>query len=438
MKISTPVLASALALAALAACDGDPPPVPMRDAGRRDAGPGAMDARVPDAALPDGGGGRDGEVPDRDAGSVGCTVSAENVYKLATDVNPSERNVGLAATSNGFGVVWNETREGRPDLFGIRIASDGTLGGEVRLTDTAAIENPPSLIALGTEWLAAWVDNTAATGFEVRAQGLASDLSPTGSPSDLTSTAALFEDNPTLFAGSDGALLAWVQDDMVASTRQARARPLASDGSPSGSAQDASASDATPGQLALAELSGGPVLVWAEATGGTGDVILQPLADDGGTRGSSEVISAEGNADGTVDAALGPSGGAVVFGTLVGGVRSEIRFRALDEDGGLVGDERILTEAPVQGRGASIARFAGGYAVAYRRFGAGEGAAVQLLLVSALGDVLDEIEVATVPEQGGRTTLRVSGDGQIGIAWSDRGSTETQIRAAVVACGSGA
>jgi hypothetical protein len=58
-----------------------------------------------------------------------------------------------------------------------------------------------------------------------------------------------------------------------------------------------------------------------------------------------------------------------------------------------------------------------------------------LLLVSALGEVLDDVVVAQAQDSGGRTTLRVSGDGQIGISWADRQSAGTDIRFALVRCG---
>lgn len=424
--------AAVLAASVLFGCDGKPPPIPLdggqRDAGRRDAGPRdagpARDAFVPDADA--------ASIQPPDAGPPSCTVGPDDVHKVATDL-PGDRVIALAAAGDGFGLVFTALPEGAAsaEVHGVRLSSSGDLGTLSAITAPPGRKQTPVVGALGTTWVSAWVDNDPDT-FEVRTRALATDLAPTGaSAAYLTATPAVGESGPTMLVGSGGALVAWIADD--GTTRSVRAQRVGADGAPIGASAVASSGHRF-GALVLGELAAGPALLYptTEDTAGGPEtrVYVQGLTAAGAMRGGALRIDQEGNADGTVDAALFPSGGAVVFGVLVGGVRSEVRFRALDGEGGLVGDERILA----QGTDASIAAFAGGYAVSYRA--SASPAEIRLLLVSNLGDVVAELPVAQAQLAGGRTTVRVSGDGNIAVAWADT-DTQTAISVARVACGGG-
>lgn len=412
-------------------CDGQPPPLPLQDGGRRDGGHDA-------AVSPDSGPPADGAVPDsgfvvpRDAGPPSCTLAPGDVHKLASD-RAGDRIVGLAATGDGFGLVFTAVPEGGAiaEVYGVRLSSAGMVGALHPITAPPGRKNPPTVGAVGTSWVAGWVDNAMGT-FEVSARALAEDLSPAGaSAAYLTATPTIGETGPVFFVGSEGPLLAWIADD--GTTRAVHAQRVGADGAPIGASAIASSAH-RPAAIALGELAGGPALAYPapEITAGGPEtrVYVQGLMDDGAARGVPARIDEEGNADGTIDAALSPSGGAIVFGALVGGVGRQVRFRRVDGDGARVGDERILAS----GSDASIAAFAGGYAVSYRASAAP--AEIRLLLVSDLGEVLDELPIAAAEPSGGRTTLRVSGDGQIAIAWADT-DVETAIQVARVACGGG-
>lgn len=423
----------------ITACDGGPPPIPL-DAARPDGGPGPVPR---DAGPP-----RDGSTPadassvdPPDAGTASCVVDPGDVHSIGTDA-AGDRALALAAGAESFGVLYTAIPEGGvlSRVHGVALSSAGVLGAPHPLTESGAARRPVALASIGTSWIAAWVDNDPAT-FELRTLALAADLAPASGATarHLTDTAAIGEDAPALLADSDGALLAWIEDDMLAGTRVARAQGVGADGAPVGTAGVASTDAHRPGELGLSELSAGPVLLYTSAVdtpdGPEASLFLQGLTSAGAMRGSATAIDEEGNVDGTFDAALTPSGGAVVFGVLVGGVRREVRFRALDGDGARLGDERILAE----GADASIASFAGGYAVSYRAPASGETPAeVRLLLVSDLGETIAEVPVAEVLPAGGRTTVRVSGDGQIAVAWASGGDTSTDLYVAYVACGGGA
>lgn len=427
--------AAVLVVLVLSGCDGQPPPIPL-DGGRRDAGPDAAardagrDARVPDDS---------GQIDPPDAGPLRCTASPDDVYKIATDT-AGDRAVALAAAGNGFGLLYTALPDGGviSRVHAIGLSSSGTLGTPHALSTGGVPRRPVSLAAAGTSWIAAWVDNDP-TRFEVRTLALGADLAPAAgaTAAHLTSTDA-GEDNPVLFMGGGGALLAWVEEDTAAGGRLVRAQRVSLDGAPAGEAATASTAGHRPGALVLAELAAGPVLLYTSAIDGPAGpetrLFMQDLTSAGAMRGAARPIDEEANADGTLDAFLTSSGGAVVFGALVGGVRSEVRFRAFDAAGAPLGDERILA----QGTDASIAAFAGGYAVSYRAAASGEAPAeVRLLLVSELGDLITDVTVAQAMLEGGRTTVRVSGDGQIAIGWADSTPSQTDVRLARVACGAG-
>ncbi len=395
------------------ACGEPVPPIVPRDAAARDAN------------LDGAANGSDGAI----TGLPACTAAFEDVHKLGNDLDSTSRIVGLAASSASFAIVWHERREGtaQVDLYGRALSSAGVLGIEQRLTSSSSQETPPAVASVGSTWIASWVDNTVGNAFDVRALALDAALASSGAVRDISSTAALRESNTAFVLGSSG-LLAWVEEDLTLGTRTARARPLDASASPTAAAETASAVGQRPSQIASGTLADGPVLIWMEA----GTIVMQPITTSGATRLLASRLDAESNAEGAVDAALGANGGAVVFGALVDGVRHEIRFRALDASGALVGDERVLAA----GTDASIAAFAGGYAVSYRAPASGETPAeVRLAFVDELGTVLRETPIVQALPEGGRTTLRVSGDGQIAIAWADRSSTSTDVRVAFVRCG---
>jgi hypothetical protein len=109
--------------------------------------------------------------------------------------------------------------------------------------------------------------------------------------------------------------------------------------------------------------------------------------------------------------------------------------------------EFALNEGMEQGDSASVARLreavgwsAGcrdGYAVVYRSYpDGGAGTVLRLILLDAGADVVRAVDL-TVPDvsnRGGRTTLRISGDGQLLVAWTDARADRVDMRAARIRC----
>lgn len=389
-----------------------------------------MDAEVGDAGPPVDAGPRRDAPPLADGGIPSCTTSAGDVMDLATDSSLGERVIGLAGGANNFAVIWNENRGGFPDIFARTFGPAG-FDPEVQVSMTTSRENAPTIIAENNQWIASWTDNDGTTGFDLRTWLLDANLGTVGSRSDITDTATLLEDDPVLARTSAGPLVAWVEDNMIAFTREVRVRTLNNDATPSAGTQDASGSGRQPGRLAVGEIDSGPVVFWSEREGAGQEVWMQRLSATGAQAGAPMAVTQMANGDGTVDVALDPLGGAAVFGVQVSGVLNEVRFRGISGTGELTGDERVLT--PGGGRDPSIALFAGGYAVSYRDT-ASSPPRIMLLLVSILGDILDEVAVADAQLGGGRTTVRVNGEGNIAVAWADDPGGSVDIRAALVRC----
>jgi hypothetical protein len=357
----------------------------------------------------------------------GCV--ADQVFTLGHDgeAHPG-RIVGLAASVDSFGIVWNELRAsvGQVDVYGIRLSSTGVLGPEQAITMNASRERAPAIVSLDGTWIAAWVDNSSGEN-DLRARALSAELAPIGAQQDISDTRELDEDSPSFAPQGSALLLGWIETDPSSGASVLRMRALGADAVPF--AAPSTASSTRPAPFASGELSDGPALLWADPD--TKDVMLQKITTEGATRGTTSVISLESNADGTLDAALTPAGGAVVFGALVSGARREVRFRALDASGAPIDTERVIGA----GSDASIAAFAGGFAVSYRASSFRSAPPqIRIAFVTALGDVIVQAAVADALDEGGRTSVRASGDGQLAIAWADRSVSGTDVRAALVSC----
>ena len=176
------------------------------------------------------------------------------------------------------------------------------------------------------------------------------------------------------------------------------------------------------------------------------DVSLQRLDLVGAPVGAPEVLSSEHNAGGDVDVGLTPRDGAAVFTALISGVRRDVRVRLLDGTGTPGMSEFALNEGAEQGDSASVARLreavgwsAGcrdGYAVVYRSYPDASRTVLRLVLLDAGADVVRAVDLAVpdVSNRGGRTTLRISGDGQLLVAWSDVRPDRVDMRAARIRC----
>lgn len=359
----------------------------------------------------------DGEVPDAPPADApfdptSCSVPAGDYLEIATDFDAAERRVALAAGPSSWALAYHQRTDGLDEIWVAGVPSTG-LPTVRQLTSTALRSREPAIVSTGSGWLLAWIDPRFGRN-EIVAQAVAGDLSPLGMPSRVTDTVD-GESGPTLVALPTGSYLAaWVE--LRAMTMNVgMTRVLSATGAPTAAATMASMMGDRVQAPTLAARSAGAVLAWGEPSRMPPAARVLALDAAGGPSGSPMVASdAVEGTDGTVDVTMGPLGGAVVYGVLVAGLRPELRFRALDDTGSPVESVRTVAET---GRDASIAAFGGGFVVSYRS-GAPDDV-IRLAFLDAVGNGLGEIDLGPAEPQGGRTTVRVTDDGRILVAWAD-------------------
>lgn len=412
----------------------------------RDAGPDAArvmrDAYADDTdeeVLPDGG--RAARDPER------CRVEPGDIYLLGTDndTSTSTRIVDVAANEAEFAAVWRERVEGFPQ---IRLAQIPSLAGapvSTTLTDDASIHDEPAIAMVGGDYVVSWIDNSAAD-FEVFARPFSGGTA--GTTTRLTNRVGR-DDSPSLVTVGTNVVVSWVENRDADSRRVPVTRLLSRAGVASGSAHDVTA-PANIGRPNLAPRENGAVLLYSETGVTLPNVSLQRLDVSGVPTGDPDVMSTEHNAAGDVDVGLTPADGAAVFTTLISGIRRDVRVRLLDGMGRPAPSEFNLTGAELpaeQGDSASVARLRqavgwsegcrDGYAVVYRSYPDGSATTVlRLILLDAGADVVRSVDL-TIPEvsnRGGRTTVRIAGDGQLLVAWTDARTDRVDMRAARIRC----
>ena len=185
-----------------------------------------------------------------------------------------------------------------------------------------------------------------------------------------------------------------------------------------------------PQALALSAIgSRNAALAWVGPDNNPG-VWLQPLDANGAQHGNPIKLTERVAVSSSVDLAWRDDGGGVIYSIEIDG-RAQVRFYRLDSEGMPVGDERVIVGTPLRAQGASLHPIAGGYVVAYRALPGGSIARpeIRLLFISKEGNLMRDpggnlptLHVADATEGASRTSVAVSIEGQLMIAWVDAGS----------------
>ena len=373
-----------------------------------------------------------------------CRIEPDDVYLLGsdTDLGARARLIGVGPSATSFGVVWRESVDGTAQVRFAEIpATSGPPSATQTISEGTSVHDQPTITANGAGYVVAWTDNSA-DDFEIHARTVAGTT--LGAIQRITNRVGR-DDSPSLVSlGGGNMLVSWVEER--GTMRVPVVRPIAPTAAATGTAHDVSATGNV-GQPVLAPREGGAVLLFTDTAGTFPDVILQRLEASGVSMGAREVLSAERDATGDVDVGLTAIDGAAVFGANVGGARLDVRVRLLDGRGTPGRSEYSLNEGEELGDSASVARLRAavgwssecrdGYAVAYRSYpGAGAPPVLRLLLISAGAEVVRAVNLSppNISSQGGRTTLRISEDGQLLVAWTDTREDRVDMRAARIRC----
>lgn len=373
-----------------------------------------------------------------------CRIEPDDVYLLGsdTDLGARSRLIGVGPSATSFGVVWRESVDGTAQVRFTEIpATSGPPSATQTISEGTSLHDEPSITANGASYVVAWTDNSE-DDFEIHARSVAGTT--LGAIQRITTRVGR-DDSPTLVSlGGGNMLVSWVEER--GTTRIPVVRPISPTAAPTGTAHDAATGNV--GHPVLAPREGGAVLLFTDTAGTFPDAILQRLDASGASVGAREVLSREHDATGDVDVGLTALDGAAVFGANVGGARRDVRVRLLDGTGTPGMSEYSANEGVELGDSASVARLRAavgwsrecrdGYAIAYRSYPGGAAAppVLRLLLISAGAEVVRAVNLSppNISAQGGRTTLRISEDGQLLLAWTDTREDRVDMRAARIRC----
>lgn len=286
-----------------------------------------------------------------------------------------------------------------------------------------------SLAAHGEGWQLAWIDNSTNSA-EVHALALSPDMVAAEGASDLqlTDEPGALEYRPVVKDVHGRPLAAFVSD--AGDQFSISTRFLDHDGEGDNMTVIRPADAQQPQALALSAMGNhNAALAWVGPENNPG-VWLQPLDEEGRQSGNPIKLTERVAVSSSVDLAQREDGGGVIYSIEIDG-KPQVRFHRLDSEGMPIGDERVILGPPLRAQGASLHAIAGGYAVAYRALPGGSinSPEIRLLFISKEGNLMRDsagnlptLRVASATEGASRTSIAVSIEGQVMIAWVDAGS----------------
>ncbi len=396
---------------------------PRGDGGTSDLD-AAMDGGTNDGSASDSGSG-DGGI------AVGCTFDADNDRVELGDDSGNDRAIGVAPGTGQFVVVWEMNFAGSSNIFAQSIRLDDAPTRRQSVTDDVSLSGDPAVVATTSGFLTVWRDNSSGN-FDLYSRALLTDGTPNGSATAVADGTDR-DELPSLTRVGDDILLSWVEDDTI--SRTAMARRLTMAGATTGDSNAISTPTQNPVRPLLATRETEAVLSWLDRGSAPGATIAS-LTSAAAREGDSAALDADGNASGDAAAIYDGARGAVAFGVRIAGVRPEVHLRILDADGVPGTQQQVITVAPETGADPSIAVFAGGYVVSYRGRETGSGGAtLRLAFLTNAGDVVGNLDLGATTDRGGPTTISVSNDGNILVAWTEINAGTARMFAARVRCG---
>jgi hypothetical protein len=410
------------------------------DGGTTDGGAVPGDAAVHrDGSTPaaDGGDEDGGTKPGEPDPTHACDVAADN-SELALPFGPrSDDSFSLAIGVTGFGVAYQAP--GCNALGAMPVAAEGAFLQPNTLLDDCFTKQDVTLLRVTDGWRMAFVDNSSPdnAGAEVQTVLLSDTLSMSDSAPLTRITMNTLREHKPVFANVAGVPhLAWISEDMSTGKRQIDRKRFDDQGGVT--SVIGADSGRKPVSLAFAQMSKATAAIAFVDEQGMPGIWLQALDKTVQPVGEPVLVSDAITAGNSVDLATREEdGGAIVYSVDIAGVNHEIRFRRLDNHGGLLGDESKVVGSPLQGRDASIARLGGGYVVGYRQLPTKNTpmTEIRLLFITKEGNVMTDSVgrlqtylVAETALTSGPVTLRVSTDGQVLVAFLDTSSAGNQLR----------
>lgn len=364
-----------------------------------------------------------------------CMVMEDNAWQTPVDLR-DEGGFALVPGQVGFGLAFQAIGTAGTCAHNVDTAhipaSMGFPTPQAVLTECKAITDV-TLLSEDAGWRLAWVDNFTNMA-ELHTVMLDSDMQIAEGQTrrTLTDNQYQFESKPVLERIDGRPLLAWITRATMANmTHKHRITTQYLDDT--SSARDVVTDDSghQPQALALAQMgTRNAALAWVGPTENPG-VWLQKLDENAVKVGTPIKLSDKVAASSSVSVAGRDNGGGVVYSIEIDGM-PQVRFRRLDEAGEPLGVERPVIAPPLRAMGASIATLGGGYVVSYRALPGSSitEPEIHVLFLSKEGNVMRDAGgnllswvIAPATIASGRTTVSVSVEGQIMLAWVDADAT---------------
>jgi hypothetical protein len=382
-----------------------------------------------------GSGGSTPTTPDPDR----CKVSEGDNSWSATAALSTASQYSLTTGTTGFGVAFYDVMGcANINLMPVQASGDFSTP-QPKLGDDCSSILDVSLLHVATGWRMVWVDNSAGRA-ELQTMALSEDMSmAVGEMRTRLTDNQLFEQRPVLASLGGAPFVAFIAGDdattkLRISTRGMDAQASVNDVLPE-------SAERKPVNLAFRQIGNmNAVVAWTDEIGTDTRGVWVQRTDLTATKiGDPVLVSDIAGAGATVDLAARDAeneGGAIVYSVGVGDTQ-EVRFRRLSATGEVLADEVKIVSGALQGRDASMARLGGGYVIAYRALPGGlitEGelritfVSKEGTLMRDAGGTLISYKIGSAGAGGGRTTLRVSNDGQLLVGLVDSNGASTQVR----------
>jgi hypothetical protein len=382
---------------------------------------GLLDASVTDSAIDVG---RDASFDEGLAEPLpsGCFITAPlGVHRAPEPV----ASFAFAGGTDDFLVAYTVGAAGGRDVLVRRLDSGHTLHAALRVTSQPGENSQLALAATAEGWVLAYSsmqeDVSRVLGQHLSPAALALDEAP-AAPHVL---ADLGSSSPTFGRTGEHVMLAYrgEVDDVVGAYQ----RRLTPDGKPSGDASLVALDDV--GAVRAIGGSSGFFVAWSDSDG---RVLGRSVTSN--SLGATIALN-QGDPSPTGAFELGYSG--ATFSALTGVAELDVRtvrFRHITASGSLLGQPRLLPYQGGEYATFSVARFAAGFAVAYRHAELGRHQ-LRILLLDLDGNDLFQTALTSLYSGDGDIAIRQSTDGGLAILWSDfDASGESVLRVSGVRC----
>lgn len=359
---------------------------------------------------------------------TGCGVMSDDVWQQSVGLK-DEGAVALVPGFTGFGLAYSALGTSGTcarNIDAAHLSATSGLPAPGSVLPECQVITDLSLLAEGKGWRLAWVDN-----FTGSAELHTVELDGTMQYADgqtrrtLTDNELLVEARPVLKRINKRPLLAWATHNITTDGYRITTQFLDKDAPAVDVVHEADKQ--LPQALALTQTgSSGAALAWV-GPGDSSGVWLQMLGQDGASVDAPIRLSDKVAAASAVDLAGRVDGGGALYSIAIDGI-PQLRFRRLDENGKPTEVERTVVGPPLRAQGGSLAAIGGGYAVAYRALPGGsvKEPQIRMTFITKEGNTMRDsagnlfsFEIAPATAASGRTTIAVSVEGQIMVAWVD-------------------